>query len=366
MKIAFAMIDCNRRDGTARAILEVAERLALEHEVTLFAREVEDADPAHLRVVRVPAPAKPGALRFGVYHYLMDRMINPREFDIIHSAGNNTKHANVITIQNIQPAKAKIMRELGGGRKVSPARRVSHSLYLAVTTHAEKRMYPHGRGRDKKLFLPVSSGVKKNLLDHYDIGSSPVVNIPNAADTNKYKPLQGAVRKEWRHANGLEEDDIIVAFAGGEWRRKGLRFAIEGIAGVKEPQLKLFVAGTDPELALYERLAIDLGCADRVIFGEFRKDINLVLGASDIFLFPSWYEAFSLATLEAAACGLPIIATRINGTEDFIQPSVNGEFIEHDGEQICAILKQLIRCKETIREMGNNARRIVEQNYTWE
>jgi UDP-glucose:(heptosyl)LPS alpha-1,3-glucosyltransferase len=73
-----------------------------------------------------------------------------------------------------------------------------------------------------------------------------------------------------------------------------------------------------------------------------------------------------LATIEAAACGLPIVATKINGTEDFILPGVTGEFIEHDVGQIAATLRSLIENRETLREMGRAGRARVEAEYTWD
>ena len=92
----------------------------------------------------------------------------------------------------------------------------------------------------------------------------------------------------------------------------------------------------------------------------------LALASSDIFLFPSWYEAFSLATIEAAACGLPVVATSINGTEDFIQPGVNGDFVESDPKHIAKVIEPLIQDSGKRQEMGRNARQLVEKNYTWD
>ena len=117
---------------------------------------------------------------------------------------------------------------------------------------------------------------------------------------------------------------------------------------------------------LSQSLASECGVTDRVIFGGFRKDVPIALASSDIFLFPSWYEAFSLATIEAAACGLPIVATSINGTEDFIQPGITGEFVKSDPEHIAQVIEPLIQNAQKRAEMGKNARRLVEQNYTWD
>ena len=103
-----------------------------------------------------------------------------------------------------------------------------------------------------------------------------------------------------------------------------------------------------------------------MVFGGFRKDVPVALASADIFLFPSWYEAFSLATIEAAACGLPVVATSINGTEDFIQPGINGDFVRSDPKHIAEVIGPLIADPERRAEMGRNARQLVEQNYTWD
>jgi glycosyltransferase involved in cell wall biosynthesis len=73
-----------------------------------------------------------------------------------------------------------------------------------------------------------------------------------------------------------------------------------------------------------------------------------------------------LATIEAAACGLPIVASKINGAEDFVVPGDTGFFIEHEPEQIAAVLQPLIEDASARRRMGENARKVVEQRYTWD
>ena len=116
----------------------------------------------------------------------------------------------------------------------------------------------------------------------------------------------------------------------------------------------------------FESLAGEVGVRERVIFGGFRRDLPTVLGASDIFLFPSRYEAFSLAIIEAAACGLPIVASRINGTEDFITPGENGFFIEHNAGDAARALRLLIANADLRKAMGRAGRRLVEAGYTWD
>ncbi len=366
MRIALCMINCNRRDGSARAVNEVAERLAENHEVHLYARTVEDLDLGKVRWHRVAGLRWPEVADFASYYFSAGRMIARGSYDIVHSIGCNVPEADVITIQNVQPAKRKVLERFSGKEKVSIARRVTRELYLRVTSAAEHRLYTHRSGRRPPMFLPVSRGVEKELRAHYAIGPAQVRVIPNAADAAVFHPISDRERRQWRERNGIHEEAVMLIFSAGEWARKGLDDAIRGVARLARREVQLFVSGDDVDRERYRALSRELGVAEQVVFGGFRRDIATAMAAADVFLFPSWYEAFSLATIEAAACGLPVVATRINGTEDFIVAHVTGEFIEHDAEQIAAALRPLVDDAKLRRTMGDNARQLVGKSYSWD
>lgn len=365
MKIAYAMINVNRRDGSARAVIEVAERLARKHEVHLFARTVEDADLSNMTWHKMPGPGWPDFLDFATYHYLADYKIRSGDFDIIHSCGNNALEANVITIQNIQPAKRAFMKRALSKEKTSLARKVAKWLFLEITTHVEKRVYL-AKKRPRALFLPVSQGVKEELTAYYKVPEASIKIIPNAADLNVFNPFTEDQKAHWRKDNGLPISAPLMVFVGGEWYRKGLDLAIQALGRMKNTQTHLLVAGQDADQPAFEKMALENGVAERVHFLGFRKDVADIMAASNLFLFPSWYEAFSLASIEAAACGLPIFAAKINGTEDFIQPGKTGDFLEHDPEAIAKIIDTSLNSPEALKRMGQEARELVENSYTWD
>jgi len=375
MRIAYAMINCNRRDGSARAVNEVAERMAKRgHEVHLYARKAEDLDLDLIKWHRVPGPGWPEIADFYSYYLATNRLLAKERYDIVHSIGVNTARANVFTIQNIQPAKIEILKRLGSEEKVSPPRQFTRWLYLTVTSAIEKKLYTARSGKALPMFLPVSRGVEAELRRYYAIGDAPVQIIPNAADVEKFCPLGSALRpgeppgqrEAWRREQGIPADVPLAVFAGGEWARKGLHLAIQGLGKMRNRTLWLFVAGDDPDRERFRQMARDADVAGRIVFGGFRNDVEKVMGAADLFLFPSYYEAFSLATIEAAACGLPIVASKINGTEDFIVPGETGEFIKHDPADIAGVLDQLLSGRSKFGEMGRMARRRVEREYTWD
>lgn len=365
MRIAFAMINCNRRDGSARAVNEVAEILAGRgHEVHLYARKAEDLDLGVVQWHPVPGPGWPEVADFLSYHIAINRRLARHSYDIVHSIGCNTLRADVVTIQNIQPIKMRVLKEVGSAEKVSLPRRFTRWLYLKATCQAEKELYTARPGRRPPVFLPVSRGVESELRSTYRIGNAPVRIVPNAADTRVFHPISAGERTAWREANGLRSDAPVAIFSGGEWGRKGLEQAIRAMAAV--PDGMLYVAGDDPDRARYRKIAEDCEAAGRIVFGGFRSDIAVALASCDVFLFPSRYEAFSLATIEAAACGLPILATRINGTEDFIRPGENGDFISSDTADIATRLGALFHDRQAVQRMGRRAREIVEREYTWD
>lgn len=366
LRIAYAVIHANRRDGGARAMNEVMERLARRHELHLFSRTVADLDLSRIRWHRMPGPSWPAVADFTSYHLLADLKIRAGRFDIIHSLGNNAAAANVITIPNIQPAKRPFLA--AAGTHVGAPRRFTRWLFLTVTSAVEARVYGArpGSKQPRPLFLPVSRGAECELKTHYAIGPAPVRIIPNGADTEVFRPVSAQDKARWRQANGVGTDDLVLAFAGGEWARKGLAFAIGALAYIPQAHVKLLVLGQDAEHARFAAQARRAGVQERVIFAGFRRDVAQALGASDLFVFPSRYECFSVAMIEAAACGLPVLATRINGAEDFVRPGVNGEFIENDSAQIARILRPLLDSAHRRRAMGEAARRQVEQHYTWD
>jgi UDP-glucose:(heptosyl)LPS alpha-1,3-glucosyltransferase len=87
--------------------------------------------------------------------------------------------------------------------------------------------------------------------------------------------------------------------------------------------------------------------------------------ASDIFVFPTYYEAFSLATLEAAAAGLPILMTRVNGSDEILIENKNGYLIERNATNIAEKIESIIYDEKKMREMSKKSRQIAEQ-YSWD
>jgi N-acetyl-alpha-D-glucosaminyl L-malate synthase BshA len=87
---------------------------------------------------------------------------------------------------------------------------------------------------------------------------------------------------------------------------------------------RLMLIGDGPDRSSAEYLAMNLGVADRVHFLGKQDNVNELLPLADLMLMPSEMESFGLAALEAMACSVPTIATRVGGVPELIDDGSNG------------------------------------------
>lgn len=190
--------------------------------------------------------------------------------------------------------------------------------------------------------------------------------IPNGIDIRAFTAeSQLANRNEFRRVCfGTLPNEKIVLCVAELHERKGQKYLIEAMREViKEfPSAKLVLIGDGPERRLYEKLGGALG--DRIFMPGRRKEIARIMAASDIFVLPSRREAFGLVLLEAAATGLPIIASRTGGIPEIIENGKTGLLVEPENSKllsksICALLRE----PSTGSQMAENMMRRLRENF---
>jgi UDP-glucose:(heptosyl)LPS alpha-1,3-glucosyltransferase len=210
--------------------------------------------------------------------------------------------------------------------------------------------------------IAVSEGVAVELRASYPRLASLVTVIANGVDRDRFAPASSAKRLAARSQFGLPLVGPCAAFVGGDWGRKGLRPAIEALA--EADGWHLIVAGRG-DAAAFRRLAETAGVSDRVHFLGTTDDTPSVYHAADALVLPSAYETFSLVAYEAAACGLPLIATALSGIEDILVDGVTGYRVQGDAGEIAAALRKLAAAPALAPRMGAAARRMTAE-YTWQ
>lgn len=151
--------------------------------------------------------------------------------------------------------------------------------------------------------------------------------------------------------------------------QKGLDLAMLALSGLKDLAWEWRIAGDGPRLEFLKSCAEELGIADRVHFlgWQAREQLIEQYQWSNLFLFPSRHEGMPNAVLEAMASGLPVIASRIAGSEELV---VDGEtgflFPSENVDSLRAALRKLLTDAALRQKMGNASRHRVAAHYSWE
>lgn len=185
-------------------------------------------------------------------------------------------------------------------------------------------------------------------------------------DTTRFRPDSEA-RHRIRTQLGIPPDAMVALFVGRLNRDKGTPEMTEAFAQVAAelPELHLLLVGTD-EGNFRPRIRERLGDRhDRVHFVDYTYEVEAFMAASDVFLLPSHREGFGATVIEAAACEVPSIATRIYGLTDAIADGESGVLLPvQDVPALAAALRRLVTDHEERHRLGRQARLRVEHQFS--
>ncbi|MEA5153899.1 glycosyltransferase [Raineyella sp.] len=190
-----------------------------------------------------------------------------------------------------------------------------------------------------RVVVNLTEGERRLLEQTYPRLRPATVVIPNGVDTRRFRPVGPAERDALRARLGLPTDRMLAVFVGHEFDRKGLPLTLAALADRSGTDL-VVVGGTPAMIAAARHRAEDLGIADRVHFAGRQDDPVPWIQAGDVFVLASAYEANALVVLEALACGLPVIATRVGFAPDLLDGH-NGLLIDRDAASLAAALRRL-------------------------
>ena len=170
-------------------------------------------------------------------------------------------------------------------------------------------------------------------------------------------------------ADALAERGPLITVVSELVPRKGYTTLIDSMPSVlgSVPDANLAIGGGGPfEGALAER-ATALGVADRVHFLGDLDDVSGALARSDVFVHPSWAEAFPYAILEAMSLGAPIVATDVGGVREAIEDGVTGRLVPpQDPDALGSALVSVLDDRDAARRFGEAARERMLSRFTLE
>jgi glycosyltransferase involved in cell wall biosynthesis len=183
--------------------------------------------------------------------------------------------------------------------------------------------------RDADAFVAMSRAIREEMLAA-GVPGERIALVPHGVDTERFRPADPGERARLRERLGLP-DGVLAAWTGRLLRGKGLETLLEAfgrVAGdVKGLRLLLVGAGGGQALSVEDELkrrAGEAGLGERVVFAGRLEQVEDALRAADLFVFPSVFEALGISLVEAAACGLPAVASRTGGIVDVVEDGLSG------------------------------------------
>lgn len=219
--------------------------------------------------------------------------------------------------------------------------------------------------RDGDAFVAMSRAIRDEFLAA-GVPPQKVAHIPHGVDTSRFRPATPDERQALRERLGLPRDGRIIIYTGRLLRGKGLEALITAfrLIAAAEPTAHLVIVGSGEGQSLSVEADLRAAAhadalASRVTFAGRVEAVEDWLRASDVFAFPSMFEALGIALVEAAACGLPAVASRTGGIVDVVEDGRSGMLVPTgDMTALWTALHRLLTDADLGREMGAAARRV--------
>lgn len=227
----------------------------------------------------------------------------------------------------------------------------------SLTLHGDLPVYgtDHRQKMKQAEFVSVvTRPLQKQVLEATGLGADRVPVIWMGVDTERFKPAP-------HPAAQASPFEIVTVARLNEM--KGHRYALSALKRIRDMGLdvRYTIAGDGPHRAAIERTVAELGLTDAVTMaGTCTEDEVLgLLWRADAFVLPSFGlgEAAPVSVMEAMACGMPVICSRIGGTEDMIVDGVSGLLVDQkDIDGLTRAIESLVRSPELCQRLSSGAR----------
>ena len=190
--------------------------------------------------------------------------------------------------------------------------------------------------------------------------------IPNGVDIDIFKPVHLA-NGPLRQGFGISTTAPLVGFIGRLSEEKGPDMFLRVAAAVHQvlPQIHFVLVGRGPMLARLQRFVAQQRLGGVVHFAGVLMDMPQVYAELDLVASASHTEGMPLALMEAMACALPVVATRVGGVPDLVQQGITGWISSAgDVDGMAEHMISLLQTPEQLKAMGAKARTRAEKHFS--
>jgi len=248
---------------------------------------------------------------------------------------------------------------------------------LICTAHSTQESGKRGSLRIREIMYRVTDSlcdittqVSRFGLERYiQVGAVPrhkIIFIPNGIDTNRFYPSYETGRN-LRHNLGLNDEFVWLAVGRFE-EAKDYPTMVQAFRLILQEYENtiLLIAGQGSLKKEIEQYAKQLHIREKIIFLGVRKDIPELMNVADAYVMSSAWEGLPMVLLEAAATGLPIVATNVGGNGEVVLDGESGFLVPPQNSKALAesMLKLMSLEPDERRKMGERGRKHIEENYS--
>jgi glycosyltransferase involved in cell wall biosynthesis len=209
-------------------------------------------------------------------------------------------------------------------------------------------------GYNRMELVTAQSRAAANLIRAKGL-KPPVLPVSCGIDLGRFRWDASIDRLACRERYGLDPKRTLFLYVGRIEKDKRIDVLLHALARLKRDDIQLVIAGRGSASEYFQALARTLHLSGRVRFTGFipREDLHVLLNSVDIFSMPSDAELLSLASLEAMACGRPMLLANAVALPELVAPGVNGYlFKPNDADDAAHYMQILADQPERWEDMG--------------
>jgi glycosyltransferase involved in cell wall biosynthesis len=214
--------------------------------------------------------------------------------------------------------------------------------------------------------IAISDGVREVLIEG-GIDPNRITVIPSGIDFSPYEKVSDSdyLRREFSFGS----DDFLVGIVAYLADHKGHRYLIEATKILKEhsSKIKVIIVGGGPLYMELTRQAEASDVQDIVFFLGFREDVPQILCSLDLFVLSSYLEGMGSSILDAMACRLPVVATKVGGIPEVVIHRETGLLVPpRNPSALAKAILKLYNDRELTSRLGHRGHEIVHQKFSAE